>query len=726
MPLKTVYRPSETIELIRKRERTAFSEAMSVQRREVFRRVFSGTRGTPQVVRVATALSAFLDEKDIVLSPDDLLAGHEQYYDYTVPPEEEPALSGRDAVCAREAECGYRAGVFQGGLGGHVIAGYERVLRLGFGRLVEVARAKLAEGNRAAEDFARASLLVCEAATRYALRYAERGEALRITAAAAGDGSRSARVADACRRISVEPPRSFFEAVQLLWLTHEIITCEQSSGSLSLGRLDQYLFPYYQRDIAAGTLSAGEAAEIIQAFWIKLAGMRKGFQHVVLGGRGRDGTYACNDLTLICLRATRKLRMDQPLLSVRCDRGMPEALWEEILDLVETGMGFPALFNDDVATEAKRRAGVSPEDAANYAIVGCVELSVPGKEFSHTEGLRVSWPKVIELMLNRGRCPVTGETVALHEVRNLDEVASFDEFSEWYRAELRHFLDLGARWLNLCDRRFPGHSPYPFLSSTMEGCLETGRDVTEGGTVYNFSSVNGCGMANAVNSLVGIRHLVFQERAMSLTELARALAQDDESLLKKLERYPKFGNDQEEPDLMMRELAELFCREVAAHENPRGGRFQAGLYSVWRHVDLGALAGNLPDGRRRGMPLASSLSPAQGTDRTGPTAVIQSITRIDHRMLGNGMVLDLKFSPRYFCGETARRAFRALVETYFRLGGMEIQFNVIDRATLREAQDDPAAHRDLIVRVSGFSAYFVDLDRATQDEIIARTEHEAV
>ena len=720
---------SKRIEVLKQRTRDAHSERMSSQRKEIFQRVFDENRSESQLIQMAKGLAAFLREKEIFLWQDDLLAGYEQFYDYSVPVVEE-AQSVRpesDSSLLEKFRKAYRIGLFGGGLGGHVIAGYDGVLEKGFGVLTDAARTRLRECEGADRDFARASLIVCEAATDYALRYAARAQELANSATECAKQLR--RIADACQWVAVNPPRSLFEALQLLWITHEIITCEQSSGSLSLGRLDQYLFPYYAKDIAAGVLTHSEASELIEALWIKFNGMKRGFQHVVLGGGGADGEYAANELSYICLRATKKLKMDQPLLSVRWRPSMPDEFWNEIRELIQVGMGFPALFNDEVAIAAKRRLGIDKKDAENYGVVGCVELSVPGKEFSHTEGLRVNWAKVLELMLNDGVCTVTGETMGLKGKRNLESIRSFEEFYQWYQEELNHFVDLGIRGMNISDRDFPNRRPYPFLSSTMEGCLESGRDVTAGSTVYNFSTVNGCGMANAVNSLAAIKRCVYQEKRVSLIELSKDLRnnfEDAKALQEALTKYPKYGNDDDEPDNLLKELVDGFCRQIESYRNPRGGRFQTGLYTVEAHTHMGNLTGNLPDGRQRGLALASGLSPSQGTDLSGPTAVVKSITKLNHRLLGNGMVLDLKFHPTFFDNEEKRQAFRHLVETYFRLGGMEIQFNVISRGTLLEAQKSPQEYRDLIVRVSGFSAYFADLCKATQDEIIARTEHFAI
>jgi formate C-acetyltransferase len=540
---------------------------------------------------------------------------------------------------------------------------------------------------------------------------------------------RLARIADACRHVAAEPPRSFFEAVQLLWLGQEIAICEHESGSLSMGRLDQVLYPFYRRDVDAGVLDQPEAAELIEALWCKFGHLRRGFQNVTLGGRGADGAYAANELSYLCLRATRRLRMDQPLLSVRWSPEMPAEFWDSVLATIETGTGFPALFNDEIAMAALGRAGVAAADAENYGLVGCVELSVPGREYAQTEALRVNWAKVLELMLNDGCCTLTGERLPLAQPRRLDGIETFAEFFTWYRAELAHFLDLGIRGLNLLDAAWPSLLPAPFESLLMAGCLESGLDVTAGGTQYNLSSVNALGMADTVDSLVAIDRLVFRERCVTLPDLAQAVRSDFAGagdLAVRASAGPHYGNDVAEPDEIMALLVEDFCRQVDGGRNPRGGRFQSGMYSVHHHASRGRMTGALPSGRRAGLALANALSPCQGRDTAGPTALILSTTKLDHTMMGNGMVLDLKFHPSFFEDESRRQAFGALVESYFDMGGMEIQFNVISRETLLAAQSSPQDYRDLLVRVSGFSAYFIDLEPELQDEIIARTEHAAL
>ena len=700
------------------------SEAMSDQRKGAFVRSFAETKGQPQPARVAEALGAFLREKDLVMFEEDLLAGFQQGYDFTQPFDlpcfddvetawpycraADPKAEQTDLADAFAT--GMETGLLSTCLGGHTIPGFERVLALGFGGLAERAG-------------------VCQAAVDYALRYAARAEEL-AECAANENRIHLAAIAESCRRIAAGPPETFRDAVQLVALTQEIITCEQPCGSLSLGRVDQYLWPFYQADLDAGRLSKDEAFDLVMALWLKLGSLAGSFQNVTLGGLTADGGYLANDLTYMGLRATARLRMDQPLLSLRCHRSMPDELWDEAMELVSLGLGFPSLFNDEVVIDAKTAVGISEADAIDYGIVGCVEMNAPGKEWAQTEAVRLNWAKVLELMLNDGRCTLTDRQTSLIGDRPLAELTTFDAFLASFKELFGRAVDLAARATALRDEGFAKCSPYPFLSSTMDGCLESGLDVVEGGTTYNLLTFNSAGMADVADSLAAIRHIVYEKQSLSLLELAEALrtnfANASELQTELAGLTERFGNDRSEPDELLRDLTERLHDQLSTYENFRGGSWQMGLYTVSAHAFMGACTGALPTGRPAGLSLASGCSPCQGADMTGPTAVVRSLTKLDHRKLGNGVVVDLKFSPSFFTQPGRRRALRDLIETYFDLGGMEIQFNVIDRRTLLAAQADPDAYRDLIVRVSGFSAYFTTLDTVCQNEIIARTEHGSV
>jgi formate C-acetyltransferase len=724
---------SESLEEHRYTANIPARRSAALLRREVYRRETQAHAGEPAVLRMAHCLGAYLLEKEIIFE-DERLAGFYLFagnaFSSPVNTAEEVLFAYRELPGVETQACQdlselvkyTEQGMCTRAPAGHVIAGYEKVLAVGIGGLIAETEAAIVEKGET--PFRRAALIVCQAASIFIRRYGAKAADL-AQGSTGGIQSNYLRVARACDWIAERPPRDFFEAVQLVCLVHEIIITEQRSGSLSLGRFDHYLAPFYERDKLAGRIDPQSAAQIVEAFFLKLASVRRSFQNLTVGGYDTSAGCCYSDLTQIILRACRKLHKDQPLLTLRWHPGMPADLWEDILDLITSGIGFPALFNDAVCIEAKRRAGISEEDAEQYAIVGCVELSAGGKEYAHTEGLRVSWLKVLELMLNGGRCMVSGEEFTLAEPRPLETVVDFADFYAWYRRELGYVTQTAIRAANILDGNYHNHWPSPFLSATMDRCIESGLDATAGGTRYNNSAINAAGMANTIDSLLAIRKFVFEERRFSLAELSALLRENfanmEATRLSIINGCPRFGSDAQAAE-MMADMAAYFHSIVREFDNPRGGRWELGFYTVDSHGWLGERTGASPDGRRQGYALANAMSPVQGTEKSGPTEVLQEVAMTNNTFFGNGMVLDIKFHPRFFQPPAHRKAFRSMVETYFDMGGMEIQFNVIDRQTLINARLHPEQYRDLLVRVSGFSAYFTSLRETVQDEIIDRTE----
>ena len=515
----------------------------------------------------------------------------------------------------------------------------------------------------------------------------------------AGERRRVWTTAQACEAVSHRTPQHFFEALQLLCLAH--VTLEQLSGSLSLGRVDFLLAPYYDRDIAAGLLTAREAREGICAFWRLLAGTPRAFQNVTLGGYSSETGYFCHDLTCFCLHASRIVAKDQPL-------------WEEVFETLATGMGFPELFQDEICIRAMEKSGYSRADAEQYAIIGCVELTASGKTYAQTEALRVSWAKPMEIYCKNicaGRIPPPEQ---------------FEGFLKGYLSALCASLETGIQANDLLNENYAKHWPAPFLSTLTEGCLESGKDAAGCGALYSMNTVNATGMANAVDSLLAVKQQVYDRKMMPLKAYLEMVADNfagQETLRESIwNNCPRFGSDREATALM-KTVSDVFLARCHALETPDGKRYQVGYYSVEAHGLLGKRTGALPDGRLAGKALANGFSPVQGTEKRGPTQVLSAVAgAIDHTRVSNGMVLDLKFQPLYFRNLEKRSAIRSLFEGYFELGGMELQCNVVDRETLLKAKANPAAYPNLIVRVSGFSAYFVTLSPEVQDEIIARTE----
>jgi formate C-acetyltransferase len=403
---------------------------------------------------------------------------------------------------------------------------------------------------------------------------------------------------------------------------------------------------------------------------------------------------------------------------------MPDHFWEEVVELISTGLGFPAFFNDEVVYRAKIYAGVEPKDVWQYGIVGCVEPSIGGLEYSNTEQMRVNWAIILGMMLD-----ADDYTLSLHHRRDLESIGTFSEFYEWYKQELTHFTKLSMEACDLLDSTYGLAWPAPFLSALTQDCVLKGRDITQGALKYSFSSVNGCGMADAVDSLCAIEELVFNKKLLTLKELGKILKHDfgDHEIerIMAVRLKDKFGNDMPKTNAVMKDLTDCFVDTITKTRNLYGHTFQAGLYSVDAHAVMGAATGALPSGRRKGLSLANALSPCQGVDTRGPTSVMCSAASVDMSRLGNGMVLDLKFTPDFLESDDHREKLRDLIRGYFKLGGMEVQFNIVRRETLIAAQKEPENYQNLIVRVSGFSAYFTTLDKVLQDEIIARTEYAA-
>ena len=430
---------------------------------KIYEKTLKATQGQPRIIQIAKCFAAFLNEKEINVSRNDILAGNAHYCNFTC---SSPAgfrdeiikyteKAGEDDPRLYDFEAGLKVGLYQRGQAGHVIAGYDYVLEAGIDALIEVARQ-----HELVSELAVASGIVCRALSEYIKRYADKARLLNLN-----------ELADICEKVAHKPPESFREAVQLLWFLHEAIIFEQLCGSMSLGRLDLLLIDFYQNDFKNGKIDRDEAYCIIEAFFKKLGGLRRGYQNVTLGGGDCDGNFIDNEITRICLEASKNLMIDQPLLSMRYTPDMSDSLWEEVLSLMQTGIGFPAMFNDTIAIQSKTRSGISEADAQNYGVVGCVEVSVPGKEYAHTEGLRVNWAKVLELMLNGGQCQFGGYNFGLSKNIKLDSVGSFDEFYSWYKSELLHFLTLAMDVTNALDISYGNNWPTPFMSSLMRGCV---------------------------------------------------------------------------------------------------------------------------------------------------------------------------------------------------------------------------------------------------------------
>ena len=684
------------------------------------------------IERKAYADAAYFLMNAVCIDKDDLFAGRLERCNFmniypTGMKEEIDNLLNRDYAQNKKYSCMLRAeemGLFTRFPSAHTVPAYDQLIQEGIQNRISRVQNHMADCDGERRDYYVAELVVLGAMQKRILRYAEEaGKRYKVCG-----NKRFKQIQDACNQIAYYAPSSFYEALQLILLAHEHILAESGSGSISFGRFDQYLYPFYVKDLNAGKIAKEAAQEMITAFWKKIAEYEMGWQNVTLGGSDQSGRDMCNDLTIFCLNASLAVRGDQPQVSLRVHKNMPEYVWKKAFELIQTGMGFPELYNDEVAVKAKINAGISEEDAWNYSIVGCVELTAGGKEYSHTEGARINWQKILELMLNEGKCQITGLGWQLAETYALDEIKDFQQFYEWYKRELKHFTKFVCRFIDALSQQYGIYWPVPFMSSMMEGCIEKGRDVTNCGTIYNNLTLDSVGIATVADSLEAIETLVFKEKCITLKELAIILSNDFlgyEPIREKMLECPKYGNDISSVDYKVRDLTELFVDTLS--DEPvmySGGVFQAGFYTSYFHATMGKQTGASPDGRKSGEALSPSLSPTAGMDKYGPTAVINSATRMNMEHYSNGMVLDLKLMANFFRQEKYQRIIQILIEEYFARGGLELQFNTLDRETLLAAQKEPWKYKNLVVRVSGFSAYFVALEESLQNEIMRRTEHQ--
>ena len=713
----------------------------------------------PAQERSASAFLRFHSEKELALVPDDIFAGQILPYAmrHSQPlPENDPllfdpynrkmsevesvaeakavasicrgkGLSAEDEKAMDYFVTGIASGYFSAFHVGHVITGFEYVVNTGFQGiktriLREMSRKDLTDTEKVTGA---AMLKTLEGCRIYLERYRQKAEEIASDTDDTIKKQNLLRIAKALSNLKDNPASNLFEAMQFVVLLQDLVV-SQTKGSMSFGRLDGILYPYYRKDMEQGVYTADDVQELVDAMMLKIALQTGEYQNLTLGGCDEEGNYAGNELSIMFLKASRRLGFDQPLLSFRCTRDMPDAHWEEILRTIRAGNGFPALFWDDTVIASKLNMGIPLEDARTYAIVGCVETSICGKEFSNTEDIRINWCKTLELMLHDGVCPVTGNTLFLKNHDSLDSIADFDAFVCRYKEELLHTVDVAGNICNIIDRFFYREFPSILLTITLQPDQIRLDDCANRGTKYCNTCLQHTGIGNAVNSLLAIKKIVFENKMVTLPQLRDILKNNFEGAEELLhyinEKCPKFGNGNEEAD----QLAAMLINELAAKtnslRNERGGRFMTGFYSVYHHATFGRMTGALPDGRLAGESLANGLSPVQGTDTEGPTAVIQSYRDIDQTLFTNGMVLDMKFNPSFWNDPDHIRMLKNLIEVYFEEGGLEIQLNVVDRDTLVDAKLHPEKHRNLIVRVSGFSAYFITLFDELQDEIIKRTE----
>lgn len=610
---------------------------------------------------------------------------------------------------------------------GHIIIDYPRLLENGLAALV--AELKALNKQHPQNSFYQAVLILLEASQRHILRYAALADEM---AAGCVDPQRRKEletIGEISRHNALHRPEDFWQACQLFWYMNIILQYESNASSISLGRFDQYMLPYYQASLNRGQ-DPQFLQELLESLWVKcndivllrstssaryFAGFPTGYT-ALLGGLTETGRSAVNILSFLSLDAYQNVRLPQPNLGVRVNELIDRPFLRKTAETIRLGTGIPQIFNDEVVIPAFLNRGVSLEDARDYSVVGCVELSIPGRTYGLHDIAMFNLLKVMEIVM-------------LENESNPD--ITWDGLINQIRDKIRYYIKLMVEGSNICDIGHRDWAPVPLLSSFIEDCVQHGQDITEGGARYNFSGVQGIGIANLSDSLHALKGMVFEQKRLSFAELIAVLKanfqtpEGEKIRARLINRFEKYGNDIDEVDNISADLLRFYCKEVERYQNPRGGHFTPGSYTVSAHVPLGSVVGATPDGRLAGEQLADGgLSPMLGQDLQGPTAVLKSVSKLDNFLLSNGTLLNVKFTPATLAGDSGLNKLADFLQAFTKLKLQHIQFNVVNADTLREAQQRPQDFAGLVVRVAGYSAFFVELSQEIQDDIIRRTAHQ--
>lgn len=671
---------------------------------------------------------------------------------------------------------------------GHVTVNYGQVLAEGYEGIIKRTEAELAsldlhDGEyNSKKQFLQAVIISCKAVIHYAGRYALKAIEM---AKEEKNPTRKAEllvIAQNCSKVPAKGAEGFYEACQSFWFVQMLLQVESSGHSISPGRFDQYMYPYYKKDMQEGKITREQAQELMDCIWVKLNDLNKVrdaasaegfagyslFQNLIAGGQNAEGEDVTNDLSYMCIEASMHVMLPAPSLSVRVWNKTPHSFLIKCAELTRTGIGLPAYYNDEVIIPSLQSRGLSLADARDYNIIGCVEPQKAGKTEGWHDAAFFNMCRPLELVFSNGMD--SGEQIG-PETGDVADMKSFEEFFEAYKKQMEYMIGLLVNADNAIDVAHAKRCPLPFLSSMIEDCIGRGKSVQEGGAVYNFTGPQGFGIANVADSLYTIRELVFNQKKFTLLELKEALANNfgktmsdaeiSEAVVKiaeelknsgvtvgekeitqitktvcesntanekytkihsMIEQLSKFGNDIEDVDALAREAAYTYTRPLESFKNPRGGIYQAGLYPVSANVPLGAQTGATPDGRYAKTPVADGVSPTAGRDVNGPTACANSVSKLDHFIASNGTLFNMKFHPSALKGQGGLESFVALIRAYFDQKGSHMQFNVVSRETLRDAQKHPENYKGLVVRVAGYSALFTTLSRSLQEDIINRTE----
>ena len=676
---------------------------------------------------------------------------------------------------------------------GHVCVDYAKVLKNGYRGIISEAndalnKLEISDGDYVSRsNFLEAVIESCEAVIEYARRYSilardmaskeknpERKRELEI-------------IAKNCLRVPEFGATSFYEACQSFWFIQLLLQVESSGHSISPGRFDQYMYPYFKKDIDAGKITYEQAQELLDCVWVKFNDINKVrdaasadgfagygmFQNLIVGGQNTSGMDATNDLSFMCIEAAMHVPLPQPSISIRVWNGSSEDLLIKAAALTRLGTGLPAYYNDEIIIPSIMARGLTLEDARDYCIIGCVEPQKGGKTDGWHDAAFFNMCRPLELAFSNGYDK--GKKIG-PDTGDIASMTTFEEVYNAYKEQQSYMIKLLVNANNAIDMAHAQRCPLPFQSCMVEDCIGRGKSLQEGGAIYNFTGPQGFGIANNTDGLIAIKKLVFEEKRFTLTELRDAmkanygygvhgkaaerltteiatelvsqgiainedairtiydevtnqtsLSSEQKARYKEIKRLideeaPKYGNDIYDVDMFARDVANTYTKEVEKYKNPRGGVFQAGLYPVSANVPLGASTGATPDGRLAYTPLADGIGPASGRDVKGPTATANSVAKLEQGVASNGTLLNQKFHPSALAGMSGLIKFVALIRSYFDQKGMHVQFNVVTKETLLDAQKNPEKYKTLVVRVAGYSALFTTLSRSLQDDIINRTE----
>lgn len=585
-----------------------------------------------------------------------------------------------------------------------------------------------------------AMAICCDAIITFANRHAEKAKELAAKEQDAVRKQELEEIAAICSHVPAHAPRTFREALQAYWFVHlGVITELNTWDSFCPGKLDIHLHPFYEKETQAGTLTRETAKELLQCFWVKFnnqpappkvgitlqeSGTYTDFCNINIGGIKPDGTNGVNDVSYLLLDIVEEMKILQPSTNVQISRKNPDQFVIRAAEVIREGMGFPSVFNTDAVLEELLRQGKSLEDARGGGTSGCVEVGCFGKEAYILTGY-LNLVKILEITLHNGTDPQTGKEIGI-ETGDATRFASLDELLAAFKKQVKHFVDIKIRGNNVIERLYAQYMPAPFMSIIIDDCIENAKDYNAGGARYNSRYIQGVGIGSITDCLSAIEYHVYDHKKLSMAELLDILQADFTGQEKVrqlfLHKTPKYGNDDDYADSIMLKVFEVFHDVVNGRKTPNGGTYRIEMLPTTCHVYFGSVIGATPDGRHAGRPLSEGISPVQGADKNGPTAVIKSAAKMDQLRTG-GALLNLKFTPQVVQREEGLRKLKDLIRAYFKLDGHHIQFNIVDAATLRDAQNNPEKYNSLIVRVAGYSDYFNNLTKSLQDEIIDRTEH---